>query len=392
MPTIAAEALVERLEDWGVDTVFGLPGDGINGIMEGLRAAQDRVRFVLVHHEEAAAFMATGYAKATGRLGVCLATSGPAAIHLLNGLYDAKLDHVPVLAITGMQETSVLGTGYQQEVHLDQLYDDVAEYNLMVDNPAQLPGVVDIAIRTALARRGVAHLTIPNDVQVADADADPYEHVAPAPAARDRADLPARARAARATRTCRPRPTVLNDGREGRDPGRCRRAARPRGGAGGRRAARRTDHQDAAGQGGRSRTTSPYAVGGIGLLGTRPRRGPGGGLRHAAHGRHQLPLHQAPARARARPGWCRSRPTRPGPGSGCPTEVPMIGDARESLRGAAAAAQAARTTEPPGEVPEGHGGVAARTWRRWRAPDARPDRPAVRDRACSTTWPPTTRS
>lgn len=117
MGKLASELLVERLIDWGVDTVFGLPGDGINGIMEGLRRHQDRIRFVLVHHEEAAAFMATGYAKSTGRLGVCLATSGPGGLHLTNGLYDAKLDHVPVLAITGMQATSQLGTGYQQEVH-----------------------------------------------------------------------------------------------------------------------------------------------------------------------------------------------------------------------------------------------------------------------------------
>jgi len=177
---ITSEVLIERLSEWGVDTVFGLPGDGINGIMEGLRRQSDKVRFFLVHHEEAAAFMATAYAKATGKLGVCLATSGPGAIHLLNGLYDAKLDHQPVLAITGMQETSVLGTGYQQEVHTDRLYADLAEYNLVVDNPAQLPGVVDIAIRTALARRGVAHLTVPNDVQIADAGANPYEGVAPA--------------------------------------------------------------------------------------------------------------------------------------------------------------------------------------------------------------------
>lgn len=180
MTRIVSETLIERLVAWGVDTVFGLPGDGINGIMEGLRRHRDRVRFVLVHHEEAAAFMATAHAKATGRIGVCLATSGPGGIHLLNGLYDAKLDHQPVLAITGMQETSVLGTGYQQEVHLDRLFEDVAEYNLLVDNPAQLPGVVDIAIRTAYARRGVAHLTIPNDVQVAPADAEPYPQVAPA--------------------------------------------------------------------------------------------------------------------------------------------------------------------------------------------------------------------
>jgi len=158
---IASEALIERLADWGVDTVFGLPGDGINGIMEGLRRHRDRVRFVLVHHEEAAAFMATAHAKATGKIGVCLATSGPGGIHLLNGLYDAKLDHMPVLAITGMQETSVLGTGYQQEVNLDKLYADVAEYDQMIYNPAQLPSVVDNAIRTAYARRGVAHITVP---------------------------------------------------------------------------------------------------------------------------------------------------------------------------------------------------------------------------------------
>ena len=182
MARIASDALIERLADWGVDTVFGLPGDGINGIMEALRRHQDKVRFVLVHHEEAAAFMATAHAKATGKIGVCLATSGPGGIHLLNGLYDAKLDHMPVLAITGMQETSILGTGYQQEVALDKLYQDVAEYDQMIYNPVQLPAIVDIAIRTAYARRGVAHITVPNDIQVADADADPWQHVAPAAA------------------------------------------------------------------------------------------------------------------------------------------------------------------------------------------------------------------
>jgi pyruvate dehydrogenase (quinone) len=177
---IASESLAQRLVEWGVDTVFGLPGDGINGIMEGLRRHQDKIRFVLVHHEEAAAFMATAHAKATGKIGVCLATSGPGGIHLLNGLYDAKMDHMPVLAITGMQETSVLGTGYQQEVPLDKLYEDVAEYDQMIFNPVQIPAVTDLAIRTAYARRGVAHITIPNDIQVADADADPWQHVSPA--------------------------------------------------------------------------------------------------------------------------------------------------------------------------------------------------------------------
>src|SRR5205085_5573286 len=131
--------------------------------MEGLRRHEDRVRFVLVQHEEAAAFMACGYAKTTGRLGVCLATSGPGAIHLLNGLYDARLDHVPVLAITGMQATTLLGTGFQQEVHLEHLYEDVAEYNAFVHVPVQIPTLVDNAVRTALARRSVSHITFPVD-------------------------------------------------------------------------------------------------------------------------------------------------------------------------------------------------------------------------------------
>jgi len=176
---IVGESLARRLVEWGVDTVFGLPGDGINGLMEGFRRHRDKLRFVLVHHEEAAAFMATGCAKATGRLGVCAATSGPGAIHLLNGLYDAKLDHVPVLAITGMQETSVLGSHYQQEVHTTHLYQDVAAYNLMVTNPQQMPAVVDLAIRNALGKRTVAHLTFPNDLQVAPIGEDPYRHVSP---------------------------------------------------------------------------------------------------------------------------------------------------------------------------------------------------------------------
>jgi pyruvate dehydrogenase (quinone) len=179
MREIVGQSLARRLVEWGVDTVFGLPGDGINGLMEGFRRERDRLRFILVHHEEAAAFMATGYAKATGRLGVCVATSGPGAVHLLNGLYDAKLDHVPVLAITGMQETSVLGSYYQQELHTNLLYQDVAAYNLVVTNPQQMPGVVDIAIRNALAKRTVAHLSFPNDVQVAKVTEDPYRHVSP---------------------------------------------------------------------------------------------------------------------------------------------------------------------------------------------------------------------
>jgi pyruvate dehydrogenase (quinone) len=172
---IASELLVQRLIDWDVDTVFGLPGDGINGIMEGLRRHREHIRFVLVHHEEAAAFMASGYAKSTGRLGVCLATSGPGGLHLVNALYDAKLDHAPVLAITGMQATSQLGTFFQQEVHLDRVFMDLAEYNARIAVPASIPTIVDIAVRTSLSRRTVSHITFPVDIQESDAELVPFE-------------------------------------------------------------------------------------------------------------------------------------------------------------------------------------------------------------------------
>src|SRR5256885_4521457 len=161
----AAEVLIDRLIDWGVEVVFGLPGDGINGIMEALRTRQDKIRFVQVRHEETAAFMACGYAKFTGRLRVCLATSGPGGIHLLNGLYDAKLDHHPVLAITGLQFHDLIGTHTQQDVALDKLFIDVAVYNERIMGATHVENVVDLACRTALSYRGVAHITIPVDFQ-----------------------------------------------------------------------------------------------------------------------------------------------------------------------------------------------------------------------------------
>ena len=162
----AADVLVERLISWGVDTIFGLPGDGINGIMEALRKTQDKIRFIHVRHEESAAFMACAYAKFTGRLGVCLATSGPGGIHLLNGLYDAKMDQQPVLAITGMQFTDVTGTFSQQDVELDKLFMDVSCYNTRVMSAPHMEPAADLAIRTAIMKRGVAHLTIPIDIQL----------------------------------------------------------------------------------------------------------------------------------------------------------------------------------------------------------------------------------
>lgn len=164
----ASDVLVESLIDWGVEVVFGLPGDGINGVMEALRTRQDKIRFVQVRHEESAAFMACGYAKVTGKLGVCLATSGPGGIHLLNGLYDAKLDEQPVVAITGLQFHDLIGTFTQQDVALDKLYMDVAVFNERVMGAGHVENLVDLACRTALAYRGVAHLAIPVDFQEQD--------------------------------------------------------------------------------------------------------------------------------------------------------------------------------------------------------------------------------
>ena len=161
----ASDVLVETLIDWGVDTVFGLPGDGINGIMEALRVRQDKIRFIQVRHEESAAFMACAHAKYTGRLGVCLATSGPGGIHMLNGLYDAKLDGVPVLAITGLQFHDLVGTYTQQDVALDKLYLDVAHYDERIMGANHVENVVDLAIRTAISYRTVSHVTIPVDFQ-----------------------------------------------------------------------------------------------------------------------------------------------------------------------------------------------------------------------------------
>jgi pyruvate dehydrogenase (quinone) len=161
-----ADHLLGRLREWGVDTVFSYPGDGINGLLAAWGRAENQPRFVQARHEEMAAFEAVGYAKFTGRVGVCAATSGPGAIHLLNGLYDAKLDHVPVVAIVGQTNRTAMGGSYQQEVDLMSLYKDVAsDYVQMVTVPEQLPNVLDRAIRTAIARKAPTAVIIPADVQ-----------------------------------------------------------------------------------------------------------------------------------------------------------------------------------------------------------------------------------
>jgi pyruvate dehydrogenase (quinone)/pyruvate oxidase len=165
MADTAGDILVETLIKWGVDTIFGIPGDGINGVFEALRTRQDKIRFVQVRHEEAGAFAACAYAKWTGKLGVCLATSGPGGVHLLNGIYDAKLDGQPVLAITGAQHHDLLDTLTQQDVDIDKLFMDATVYSARIMGPAHTENVVEMACRSALAYRQPTHVMIPVDIQ-----------------------------------------------------------------------------------------------------------------------------------------------------------------------------------------------------------------------------------
>lgn len=178
----AADVLVDTLIEWDVDTLFGLPGDGINGIVEALRTRQDRIRFVQARHEQAAAFMACAHAKWTGRLGVCLATTGPGGINLLNGLYDARFDRAPVLAITGLPYHDLARTDTQQDVDHTRLFQDVAAYSVALHGAQHVQGGVSLACRKALARRGVAHVAIPVDVQeqeLAEDEPSPRHKVEP---------------------------------------------------------------------------------------------------------------------------------------------------------------------------------------------------------------------
>jgi pyruvate dehydrogenase (quinone) len=175
--TTVGRFILERLAEWGVKRVYGYPGDGINGILGGFHEVGDRLRFVQTRHEELASFAACAHAKFTGEVGVCLATSGPGAIHLLNGLYDAKLDHQPVVAIIGQQARSSLGANYQQEVDLDALYKDVAgEFVQVLMVPSQAQHLVDRALRVALSSRTVTAIIVPNDVQEEPYEDPPREH------------------------------------------------------------------------------------------------------------------------------------------------------------------------------------------------------------------------
>ena len=265
MGQTAADVLIDTIADWGVSVVFGLPGDGINGIMESLRTRQETIRFVQVRHEESAAFMACAYAKFTGKLGVCLATSGPGGIHLLNGLYDAKLDGQPVLAITGLPYHDLIGTFTQQDVELDRLFVDVCKYNARVMGPTHVESVADLACRTAVTYRGVAHITIPVDVQEMPADRSRSKRNVP----HHSSDVVARSARLPAEEDLRHAAEILNAGKKVVI-------------LAGRGALGATDELERAAEIlgapivkpllGKAAVPddSPYTTGGIGLLGTRP--------------------------------------------------------------------------------------------------------------------------
>src|SRR5256714_10328568 len=177
MAELVADYVLKRLTEWGVHRIYGYPGDGINGFLGAFDRAKGDPEFIQARHEEMAAFMACGHAKYTGEVGVCFATSGPGAIHLLNGLYDAKLDHAPVVAIVGQQKRMSLGADYQQEVDLQVLFKDVSEFVQICMDPVQARHLVDRAVRIALDRKGVSTIVVPNDVQEEKAvPSPPREH------------------------------------------------------------------------------------------------------------------------------------------------------------------------------------------------------------------------
>ena len=174
MSTTVSDFLIQRIKEWGIRRIYGYPGDGINGIIGALDRADGEIEYIQVRHEEMAAFMACAHAKFTGEVGICLATSGPGAIHLLNGLYDAKMDHQSVVAIVGQQARAALGGHYQQEVDLISLFKDVAqEYVHMASSPVQVRHLIDRSIRIAKAERTVTCIILPNDVQEMPAVVDP---------------------------------------------------------------------------------------------------------------------------------------------------------------------------------------------------------------------------
>ena len=294
-PTVA-DYLLERLRGWDVEHVFAYAGDGINGILAAWGRAENKPQFIQARHEEMAAFEAVGYAKFTGRVGVCMATSGPGAIHLLNGLYDAKLDHVPVVAIVGQTSRSAMGGSYQQEVDLLSLFKDVAsEYVQMVTVPEQLPNVLDRAIRTAIAERAPTAIIIPSDVQ--ELDYSPPSHAFKMVPSSLGVDWP----------TALPGDEAINRAADVLNSGSKVAILAGQGARGARRELEEVAELLGAGIAkpllGKDVLSDelPYVTGSIGLLGTRPSYEMMMALRHAADRRLKLPLYAVPAGVRSGP-------------------------------------------------------------------------------------------
>ena len=325
----------ERMHEWGVRIVFGYPGDGINGLLGAMNRADGKIKLVQVRHEEMAAFMASAYAKFTGDLGVCMATSGPGASHLITGLYDARMDHMPVLAITGQQARAAIGGHYQQEIDVKSMFKDVAgAFVEEASVPSQVRHLIDRAIRVAKGERRVTAIILPNDLQ--DVEYEP-----PAAQARHGAFRHRLQRACDRAEGRRPAPRRrgAERGQEGRDPGRRRRAARDGRGDRGRREARRRRRQGAARQGGAARRAP------LRHRLHRPARheaelGHDDGLRHAADDRLGLPLFGIPAQGR--PGARRA--DRPQARHAEPA-LPDGGEPRGRQRGHAEEADAADRAE-----------------------------------------------
>ena len=322
----ASDVLVERLIEWGADTIFGLPGDGINGFMEALRKHPDKMRYIHVRHEEVAAMAAVGYAKFTGKLGVCFSTAAPGAVHMINGLLDAKVEQAPVLAITGMTYHDLIGTSYLQDVNTDYLLNDVALYNQRIMGPQHVINVVDYAVRTSLTHRGPSHLAFPIDYQ-----AMPAEGRLPVPAQRARPHLGQLPAAGPGTHPPGPgrrrgRPAGQD---QGRHPGRGGRPRRRRGTGGGSRQARRPGDQGPARQGLHPRRLAVHH------RRHRPgrhaplRRGPRA-VRRAAHRRLDHAVHRVlPGPGQAVCVQIDDKPERIG--LRYPVDIGLTGDARATL-------------------------------------------------------------
>lgn len=298
MTETASDFLVQRMHEWGIRRIYGFPGDGINGVFGALARQRDKIEFIQARHEEEAAFMAVAHAKFTGEVGVCIATSGPGAIHLLNGLYDARKDSTPVMAIVGQQATTAMGSDYQQEVDLISLFKDVArDYVHVAMTPASIRHLVDQALRIAKADRAITCIILPNDVQEMEAVPSPpraHGSTFTGVGYSTPSIVPKEADLQRAAK-------VLNEGKKGGDADRCRCFAGHRPGSANRRTFRRRRRQSAARQSRAARRpTVRHRF--DRAAGHQTELGHDDELRHAAGGGQRVPLFRVLSRRRKSPG------------------------------------------------------------------------------------------